>query len=89
MFFFRVRRSLFHLGTLLAIAQEGVKLFNITPLPTVSNVRKRHAKAKVTAPQAYRHSARNRSPHGGLAVLRQDARLNSPARRKRRNGSRK
>jgi hypothetical protein len=89
MFSFWVRRSLSHLGTLLAIAQEGVKLFNITPLHTISNVRKRHAKAKVIAIKADRHSARNRSPHGGAAVLRQDARLNSPVRSGRRNGSRK
>jgi hypothetical protein len=86
---FLVRCSFYHLVGLLTVIQEGVRLFNITPLPPVSDGCKRQAKAKVIAPQANRYGVRNRSPHGGSAALRQEARINNPARPRRRNGSRK
>ncbi|MEN9552187.1 MAG: hypothetical protein RI935_564 [Candidatus Parcubacteria bacterium] len=86
---FLVPCSFYHLVLQLAVIQTGVKLFNITPLPPVGGGRKRQVEAKPVVLKADRYGARSRSPHGGLAVLRQEARLNNPARPRRRNGSRK
>jgi hypothetical protein len=89
MSFFWMRCSFGHLFILLALAQEGAKLLSLTPSFPVKASYKRQVQARATLSRVKRLGARSRNPHGGAAVLRQEARRNDPVRSGRRNGSRK